>query len=77
MNVVAGVGNNPTGGRGGVVQIDGGLAQGDEECDLKEYICAGIAIDVAVYEARAYTILPFSVYLEVLNVSFSFRGGFR
>ena len=51
VNVNAGIGDNDTGGRGGVVQIDGGVAKGYDECVLKQYVCAGIEIDVAVYEA--------------------------
>ena len=51
VNVKAGVGENVTGGRGGVVQIDGGEARGNLECDLAEYNCSGLNISVSMYEA--------------------------
>ena len=51
MKLTAGGNNNTVGGRGGVVKVAGGFAGGVDDCDLQEYVCAGLPISVAVYEA--------------------------
>ena len=71
VNIAAGIGAHTTGGRGGVVQIDGGLAQGNTSCNLTEYVCSGVAVNVAVYEAVLHgCISDFSTLTSVANVTY-------
>ena len=71
VNIAAGIGAHSTGGRGGVLKIDGGLAQGNTSCDLTDYVCSGIAVNVAVYEAVLHGCTSdFSTMTSVENVTY-------